>query len=50
MKLINADAAFDALDEKIPPDANLSGYIQGLMDAMQYIVNDAPGRMGASVL
>ena len=23
MKLINADAAFDALDEKIPPDARM---------------------------
>lgn len=42
MKLINADAAFDVLDEKIPQNADLSGYVQGLMDAMQYIVNDAP--------
>lgn len=42
MRLINADAAFDALDEKIPQDADLSGYVQGLMDAMQYIVNNAP--------
>lgn len=41
MRLINADAAFDALDEKIPPD-EISDYIAGLIDAMQHIVNDAP--------
>lgn len=41
MKLIDADAAFDALDEKIPQD-EISDYIAGLMYAMQYIVNDAP--------
>jgi len=42
MKLVDADAAFDALDQKIPQNADLSGYVQGLMDAMQYIVNSAP--------
>lgn len=41
MRLINANAAFDALDEKIPQD-EISDYIAGLMYAMQYIVNDAP--------
>lgn len=41
MRLIDADAAFDALDEKIPQD-EISDYIAGLMYAMQYIVNDAP--------
>lgn len=41
MRLIDADAAFDALDEKIPQD-EVSDYFDGIMYAMQYIVNDAP--------
>jgi len=42
MKLIDADQVFDALDAEISQDAELEGYVAGLMHAMQYIVNDAP--------
>lgn len=41
MRLIDPDAAFDEIDERLLPE-DATEYARGVLDAMQYIVNDAP--------